>query len=146
MCLLHSVCPQRDSIVCLLMFWSELCIFNVWLIVQCQTWYDTVTAWLPWKTCLPYFLFQQARCHPVVTFLCLYCSVCYFLFVCCPLLFAFCLAHAEAYCLCAAIHPLPHLMCRCPPEYERRSCDRMACPAGPLESCGAVAYGSDQEN
>ncbi|XP_030274840.1 FERM domain-containing protein 4B isoform X4 [Sparus aurata] len=35
---------------------------------------------------------------------------------------------------------------RCPPEFEWRSCDRMACPAGPLERCGAVAFATDQEN
>ncbi|XP_056220401.1 FERM domain-containing protein 4B isoform X4 [Seriola aureovittata] len=35
---------------------------------------------------------------------------------------------------------------RCPPEFEWRSCDRMACPAGPLERFGAVAYATDQEN
>ncbi|XP_029990415.1 FERM domain-containing protein 4B isoform X4 [Sphaeramia orbicularis] len=35
---------------------------------------------------------------------------------------------------------------RCPPEFEWRSCDRMASPAGPLERCCAVAYATDQEN
>ncbi|XP_036955767.1 FERM domain-containing protein 4B isoform X7 [Acanthopagrus latus] len=35
---------------------------------------------------------------------------------------------------------------RCPPEFEWRCCDRMACPAGPLERCGAVAFATDQEN
>ncbi|XP_040889696.1 FERM domain-containing protein 4B isoform X2 [Toxotes jaculatrix] len=35
---------------------------------------------------------------------------------------------------------------RCPPEFEWRSRDKMACPAGPLERRGAVAYATDQEN
>ncbi|XP_028260862.1 FERM domain-containing protein 4B isoform X2 [Parambassis ranga] len=35
---------------------------------------------------------------------------------------------------------------RCPPEFEWRRCDRMACLAGHLERCGAVAYPTDQEN
>uniref|UniRef100_A0A8D3AXX3 FERM domain containing 4B n=1 Tax=Scophthalmus maximus TaxID=52904 RepID=A0A8D3AXX3_SCOMX len=34
---------------------------------------------------------------------------------------------------------------RCPPEFERRSCNRMACPVRPLERCGAAAYATDQE-
>ncbi|KAM4588170.1 FERM domain-containing protein 4B isoform 4-T4 [Odontesthes bonariensis] len=34
---------------------------------------------------------------------------------------------------------------RCPSEFQWRSCDRMACPAGPLERFGAVAYATDQE-
>ncbi|KAM9758616.1 FERM domain-containing protein 4B isoform 2-T2 [Menidia menidia] len=49
---------------------------------------------------------------------------------------------AYAYTAAPFSHPTHN---RCPPGLQRRSRDRMACPAGPLERLGAVAYATGQE-